>query len=70
MGISLDKMTVAEKLQTLEEIWCDLQRTPEDVPSPAWHGDVLCARTDRVREGVSRFGDWAEAKDKIREQTR
>ena len=27
----------------MEEIWADLQRNPEDVPAPAWHGDVLRA---------------------------
>lgn len=68
--IPLDKMTVADKLRALEEIWSDLQRTPEDVPSPAWHADVLRAREDRVREGTSHFGDWTEAKRRIRERTR
>ena len=66
--LPLDKMTTAEKLRAIEEIWDDLTRTPEDVPSPAWHADVLRAREDRVREGSSRFGDWAEAKRRIRER--
>ena len=69
-AIPLDKMTTADKLRALEEIWSDLQRTPEDVPSPAWHTDVLRAREDRVREGASHFGDWADAKGRIRERTR
>jgi hypothetical protein len=69
VAIPLDKMTVADKLRALEEIWSDLQRTPEDVPSPAWHADVLRAREDRVREGISHFGDWTDAKRRIRERT-
>jgi hypothetical protein len=69
VAIPLDKMTVADKLRALEEIWSDLQRTPEDVPSPAWHADVLSARDSRVREGTSHFGDWTEAKRRIRERT-
>lgn len=68
--IPLDKMTVADKLRALEEIWSDLQRTPEDVPSPAWHADVLRAREDRVREGTSHFGDWTEAKRNRSRQVR
>jgi hypothetical protein len=68
--IPLDKMTVAEKLRAMEAIWDDLQRASGDVPSPAWHGDVLRARENRVKEGQSHYGDWSEAKDWIRQQTR
>ena len=68
-AIPLDKMTTVEKLKALEEIWSDLQRTPDDVPSPAWHADVLHAREARVREGSSQFGDWTDAKRRIRERT-
>jgi hypothetical protein len=64
--IPLAKMTVADKLQALETIWDDLLRTSEDVPSPAWHADVLHARAMRVREGRSQFGDWGNAKHRIR----
>ena len=67
--MQLDKMSTAEKLQVIEEVWSDLQRSPDDVPSPSWHGDVLAAREDRVREGGSQFGDWGEAKARIREKT-
>ncbi|NUM56210.1 MAG: addiction module protein [Candidatus Hydrogenedentes bacterium] len=63
-------MTVAEKLRAMESIWEDLQRNPADVPSPAWHEDVLRAREHRVSEGQSHYGDWTDAKDWIRKQTR
>ena len=69
VAIPLDKMTIQDKLRALEEIWSDLQRTPENVPSPAWHADVLRAREARVREGHSHFGDWTDAKRRIRERT-
>ena len=70
LAIPLDRMTTVDKLRAMEEIWSDLQRTPDDVPSPAWHPDVLHARENRVREGSSQFGNWTEAKRRIREQTR
>jgi len=66
--IPLDEMTTVEKLQAIEEIWVDLQRAPEEVPSPRWHADVLAAREHRVREGTSRFSDWDTAKARIREK--
>ena len=68
--IPLDKMTTLEKLRALERIWDDLQRKPEDIPSPSWHGDVLQAREERIEEGSSQFLDWSEAKRKIRDHTR
>ncbi|MBW2252120.1 MAG: addiction module antitoxin RelB, partial [Deltaproteobacteria bacterium] len=33
--IPLEKMTTLDKLRALERIWDDLQRTPEDIPSPS-----------------------------------
>ncbi|MBI2432916.1 MAG: addiction module protein [Candidatus Hydrogenedentes bacterium] len=54
LAIPLEKMTVAEKLRALELIWDDLQRRSEDVPSPAWHEDVLKSREEprgKARKG-------------------
>ena len=41
LTLPLDKMTTEEKLLALEEIWEDLCRTPDNIPSPAWHVGVL-----------------------------
>ena len=68
LTLNLDTMTVADKLQAMEAIWADLLRSAEQVPSPAWHGDVLRAREARVREGKSHYTDWTEVKRRTREQ--
>ncbi|HSB73874.1 MAG TPA: addiction module protein [Candidatus Methylomirabilis sp.] len=70
LALPLDQMTTAEKLRALEQIWEDLCRTPEEVPSPAWHADVLQDREKRVQEGSTHFLDWAEAKRRIRDSTK
>jgi hypothetical protein len=70
ISIPLDKMTIEEKLQILERVWEDLARTPEALPVPAWHADVLEARERRIAEGRSKFDDWDNAKNRIRERTR
>ena len=72
MGLSLrlEKMTVREKLRAIEEIWDDLCRSSETIPSPSWHADVLRAREKRIQQGASRFTAWAEAKRKIRRRAR
>ena len=68
--IPLGKMSIPDKLRAMEDIWADLQRTPKEIPSPAWHEDVLEAREARVREGHAHYGDWPEAKRRIRERTK
>lgn len=68
--LPLNQMTTEEKLQALEAIWKDLCRSTEDVPSPAWHGDVLRAREERAKAGVSQYVDWEKAKDHIRDAVR
>lgn len=68
--IPLEKMTTQEKLRALEYIWDDLQRNPEDVPSPEWHADELKNRESQIREGKATFSDWDEAKQRIRDRTK
>ncbi|MFB3890381.1 MAG: addiction module protein [Phycisphaerae bacterium] len=68
--LPLDKMSIADKLRTIEEIWGTLQEVPDDVPSPAWHADVLKARLERARSGVSKFEDWGTAKRKLQNRRR
>ncbi|MBN2315095.1 MAG: addiction module protein [Sedimentisphaerales bacterium] len=68
ISIPLNKMTISEKLRVIEEIWEDLLRDSENVPSPAWHADVLSAREKRIRDGQSQFSDWTEAKSRIRKK--
>jgi len=67
-SIPLKQMSVEDKLQAIEEIWADLASTPENIPSPSWHADVLLAREKRISEGASHFLDIAEAKKAVREQ--
>jgi len=69
LTLPLDKMTTEEKLLALEEIWEDLCRIPDNIPSPAWHGSVLEERQQRVEEGSSAFVEWARAKQNIRDAT-
>jgi hypothetical protein len=66
VAIPLEQMSVEEKLQAIEEIWTDLARKLDQVPSPAWHVDVLQVREQRIAEGRSRFLDIEEAKKAVR----
>ena len=68
IAIPLQAMTTTDKLQAIEDIWTDLARKADDVPSPAWHGDVLQAREQRVADGTARFVSVDEAKQLVLEK--
>ena len=60
--LPLNEMTTADKLAVMELLWDDLCRTPEDVPSPAWHGEVLAAPERQLQDGKTRFRDFNEVR--------
>lgn len=64
--VSIENMTLAEKLRLMERLWEDLSRRPADMPSPDWHGDVLAERLQAVQEGRTRFEDWNTVKKQLR----
>jgi putative addiction module component (TIGR02574 family) len=68
--LPLDKMTVEEKLMTMEAIWDSLSREPEAVASPPWHGEVLAERLAALERGDMTLLELDEVKRRIREQTR
>ena len=68
--IPLDTMTVEEKLRAVEDIWADLRRHPDDIPSPDWHRDVLNARERKHNDDSPVFEDWLVVMERIRKKTR
>lgn len=63
----LDQLTAAEKIRTMEYLWDGLCRHADEVPSPAWHADVLAQREQTVADGSAVFRDWEEEKSRIRD---
>jgi hypothetical protein len=41
----------------MEELWAELSRTPETVPVPDWHREVLNIREQAVADGEAVFSD-------------
>lgn len=64
--LPLQEMSAVEKLAVMELLWEDLSRTPENIPSPAWHGEVLADRERKLKEGKTRFYDFEEVKERLR----
>ena len=64
-SIAIKEMSHEEKLRTMEELWDELCRAPEGVPSPAWHEEVLEARRQRVARGEAKFFPLEEVKARL-----
>lgn len=69
-ALPLDKMSLADKIQTMETLWDDLCHHVQDVAVPEWHYEVLATREQDLVEGRECVTDWEAAKGKIRESVK
>ncbi len=71
MGITLplEKMSIEEKIQAMENIWNNLCKKADNLPSPSWHKDILQEREESIKKGDEKFVDWDKAKKYIRNKT-
>ncbi len=54
--VDIDKMTVAERLQTLEALWDSLaHHSVVPLAPPEWHRDILNERVKAIRAGTAGF---------------
>ena len=64
--LPLKKMSIEEKIRTMEEIWDDLCQNPESLTSPSWHEEILLNRDEKIKNRAEEFSDWEYAKKNIR----
>lgn len=62
----LSALSVTEKLRVIESLWADLEKTPDRVPSPAWHGEVLGELAAEYKAGKLKFRSLSEVKKTLR----
>ncbi len=53
--IEITKMSLVEKLQTMDAIGGSLIHDNGDVKLPEWHGDILSTRKKKIKEGNAEF---------------
>ena len=68
--LPLAQMSLDDKLQAMELLWADLSQNPEQVTSPAWHGEVLRSRREQVQHGKASFQSWDAAIGELRSELR
>ena len=62
----IDRMTLEERLLTMDHLWMRIVQSGVDFPAPEWHGRVLAETERRIKSGESIFTPWEEAKEEIR----
>jgi len=63
--LNLEKMSLEEKIQTMESIWEDLCKTADKIISPPWHEKILLERENNLHSGADKYIDWKTAKKDI-----
>ena len=62
----IDKMSVVERLQAIEQLWDALCREAKDMASPEWHRDIVADRKARAERGDATFLTLAELRTRFR----
>lgn len=63
----IEKMTIPERLRTMEALWDALCHDKTEPNSPQWHADVLADRRRKIDSGEAKFVSIDEAKRRIHE---
>jgi len=60
----ISKMSVLERLQTMEALWDSLTHDPAEIKSPKWHEEILSDRKEKIKSGETNFISLEELKSK------
>ncbi|NOQ77169.1 MAG: cysteine methyltransferase [Methylococcaceae bacterium] len=60
----ISKMSVLERLQTMEALWDSLTREPVGIKSPKWHEEILSDRKEKIESGHANFISLEKLKSK------
>ena len=62
----IEKMSVTERLQAMDQLWDSLTRDGDEIPSPDWHQKILADRKARAQSGEAKFLTLAELRSRLR----
>lgn len=66
----IDRMSVSERLQVMDQLWGSLSPHADEIPSPSWHQDVLADRKARVERGEAKFLTLDQLRTRLRRSER
>ena len=59
----IEKMSTAERLTAMEQLWDALCHEEKEIVSPQWHKAVLEKRRERLSSGEARFYTMEQLKE-------
>ena len=62
----IERMSVTERLQAMDQLWDSLTRDGDEIPSPTWHQDILADRKARAQRGEAKFLTLDELRSRLR----
>lgn len=65
-----DDLTVSEQIEYVQALWDRIAASPEQVPVPDWHGEILRERLETYRRSPTAGRSWLEARANIEEKLR
>jgi len=60
--IEIKKMSMKERLQTMEALWDSFLDEESEIESPEWHRDILEERKRKIKNGKAEFISLEELK--------
>ncbi|MDP1579621.1 MAG: addiction module protein [Candidatus Didemnitutus sp.] len=69
LAAELERLSPAEKLLLVEELWNQIARDSNAVEPPAWHDDALAEDAQRYAADSSRGDTWENVKRRITSET-
>ena len=68
VALPLARLSFAQKLDLMEELWADLVKDEKKLQSPIWHGAILKERGEAYAAGKLTPSDWEQAKKRIKKK--
>jgi putative addiction module component (TIGR02574 family) len=64
----IERMSFAERLKTMEQLWRSIAAEPEKLESPAWHKTIIKKRLAKIEAGEGEFLTLAQLKKRLRKR--
>ncbi len=68
--LGFDDLTVSEQIEYVQALWDRIAVSPEQVPVPDWHEEILRERIETYRRNPTAGRPWPEARADIEKKLR
>ena len=65
-----DNLSVDEQIEYVQSLWDRIAATPEDVPVPQWHREILDERQRDYETNPNAGESWDNVRERLRDKLR